>query len=307
MSGFTYSYDFINLYNSSIRPSTIHTKNTGLFNYHGNYLLKKVMSVLDFENLPETWEVNYFKYVLFGYGFLTIFNDPAYGVIPQNCTLSDTYTIFYQPKICIVTNPVMRGTKQLVVGQDCEILKLQPDYRSVIDIVSYYADLLSVASETAGVNLINSKASYIFFAGDKAVAETYKKMYDKISSGEPFAVLDKNLQSEDGSKNWDFFAQNVGQNYIVTSVLDNMKTIEDQFNTRIGIPNANTQKRERLISSEVQANDIDTRCLVDVWLDTLRNDLKKINEHFGLDISVRYRYDGFFNKEEVNDNVDIDY
>lgn len=307
MSGFTYSYDFINLYNSSIRPSTIHTKNTGLFNYHGNYLLKKVMSVLDFENLPETWEVNYFKYVLFGYGFLTIFNDPAYGVIPQNCTLSDTYTIFYQPKICIVTNPVMRGTKQLVVGQDCEILKLQPDYRSVIDIVSYYADLLSVASETAGVNLINSKASYIFFAGDKAVAETYKKMYDKISSGEPFAVLDKNLQSEDGSKNWDFFAQNVGQNYIVTSILDNMKTIEDQFNTRIGIPNANTQKRERLISSEVEANDIDTRSLVDVWLDTLRNDLKKINEHFGLNISVRYRYDGFFNKEEVNDNVDIDY
>lgn len=307
MSGFTYSYDFINLYNSSIRPSTIHTKNTGLFNYHGNYLLKKVMSVLDFENLPETWEVNYFKYVLFGYGFLTIFNDPSYGVIPQNCTLSDSFTIFYQPKICIVTNPVMRGTKQLVVGQDCEILKLQPDYRSVIDIVSYYADLLSVASETAGVNLINSKASYIFFAGDKAVAETYKKMYDKISSGEPFAVLDKNLQSEDGSKNWDFFAQNVGQNYIVTSILDNMKTIEDQFNTRIGIPNANTQKRERLISSEVEANDIDTRSLVDVWLDTLRNDLKKINEHFGLNISVRYRYDGYFNKEEVNDSVDIDY
>ena len=307
MSGFTYSYDFINLYNSSIRPSTIHTKNTGLFNYHGNYLLKKVMSVLDFENLPETWEVNYFKYVLFGYGFLTIFNDPTFGVIPQNCTLSDSFTIFYQPKICIVTNPVMRGTKQLVVGQDCEILKLQPDYRSVIDIVSYYADLLSVASETAGVNLINSKASYIFFAGDKAVAETYKKMYDKISSGEPFAVLDKNLQSEDGSKNWDFFAQNVGQNYIVTSILDNMKTIEDQFNTKIGIPNANTQKRERLISSEVEANDIDTRSLVDVWLDTLRNDLKKINEHFGLNISVRYRYDGFFNKEEVNDNVDIDY
>lgn len=307
MSGFTYSYDFINLYNSSIRPSTIHTKNTGLFNYHGNYLLKKVMSVLDFENLPETWEVNYFKYVLFGYGFLTIFNDPTFGVIPQNCTLSDSFTIFYQPKICIVTNPVMRGTKQLVVGQDCEILKLQPDYRSVIDIVSYYADLLSVASETAGVNLINSKASYIFFAGDKAVAETYKKMYDKISSGEPFAVLDKNLQSEDGSKNWDFFAQNVGQNYIVTSILDNMKTIEDQFNTKIGIPNANTQKRERLISSEVEANDIDTRSLVDVWLDTLRNDLKKINEHFGLNISVRYRYDGYFNKEEVNDSVDIDY
>lgn len=304
MSGFTYNYDFINLYNSSFRPSSIHTRNTGLFNYHGNYLFKKILSVIDFENLPDYWDINYFKYVLFGYGFLTVYKDPTYGVIPQNCTLSDTMTIFYQPKVCIVVNPVIRGERRLEVGKDCEILKLQPDYRSVVDIVSYYADLLSVASETAGVNLLNSKASYVFFAGDKAMAETYKKMYDKISSGEPFAILDKNLQAEEGAKNWDFFTQNVGQNYIVGSVLNDMKTIEDQFNTRVGIPNANTQKRERLISSEVEANDIDTRCLVDIWLDTLGNDLKKINEKYGLSISVKYRYDGFYNEERIGDEND---
>ena len=38
------SYDFINLYNSSFSPSQIHTKNTNLFAYYGNYLLKKVIS-----------------------------------------------------------------------------------------------------------------------------------------------------------------------------------------------------------------------------------------------------------------------
>ena len=118
-------------------------------------------------------------------------------------------------------------------------------------------------------------------------------MYDQIASGKPFTIVDKNLMSEDGMKSWDMFEQNVGQNYIVTQVLNDMKTIEDQFNTKVGIPNANTQKRERLVTSEVESNDVDTSALVNVWLDTMNADLKKINAKYGLNISVRYRYQAY--------------
>ena len=76
-----------------------------------------------------------------------------------------------------------------------------------------------------------------------------------------------------------------------------MKTIENQFNTKIGIPNANTQKRERLINSEVQANDIDTQALIRVWLDSMRDGITKVNNRYGLNISVDYNYDSFYNKE----------
>lgn len=299
-------YDFINLYNADRNPSAIHTKNTGLFEYYGNYLFKKVLSVIDFDGLPETWESNYFKYILFGEGFITVFKHDQFGVIPQNCTVSDNFTIFYQPKFCIIANPVLKGSLTLEIGKDCELVRLQPDYRSVIDLVSFYADMLAVASETAAVNLLNSKVSFIFFAKNKAVAETYKRLYDEISSGKPFAVIDKDLINEDGSHDWDFFQQSVGQNYIVAEVLDDMKTIEDQFNTKIGIPNANTQKRERLISSEVEANDIDTRSLIDVWLDTLNRDLKKVNEHYGLNITAKYRYADFFEKGASDESNTVD-
>lgn len=292
-----YSYDFINLYNASYSPSQIHTKNTRLFAYYGNYLLKKVISVFDFENLPETWAENYFKYTLFGRGFLAVFKHPKYGVIPQQCSLADTVSIFYQPKKVLIANPVLPEVQQLSVGDNCELLKLQPDFRSVLDIVSLYADLMAIAYETATVNLINSKASFIFFAENKAQAETFKKVYDRLSAGEPMAVIDKSLKNEDGSNNYDFFMQNVGQNYIVDRVLDNMKTIEDQFNTKIGIPNANTQKKERLITNEVEANDIDTVTLVNLWLSTMQNDIEKINSHYGLNISVSYRYGSYYSEE----------
>lgn len=293
------SYDFINLYNAGLRPSTIHTKNTGLYNYYFNHLFIKALSVLNFDGIPDTWSTEYFLYVLFGYGFMAVFKTDEYGVIPQNCTLSDTHTIFYQPKRVIVTNPVLKNSLELEVGKDCELLRLEPDYKGITEIVSLYADMLAIATETSAVNLLNSRASFVFFAQNKATAETYKKMYDTLAGGDPFAVIDKNMLNEDGSRNWDFFAQNVGQNYIVTDVLNDLKTIEDRFNTKIGIPNANTQKRERLITSEVESNDSDTRCLVDVWLDTLNRDLDRINSRYGLSISVSYRY---ARKEAADDN-----
>lgn len=298
-------YDVRNIYNASFNPSTIHTKNTALFWYYCDYLFKKILSVFEFKGLPKTWAENYFKYVLFGYGFIAVYKDSKYGVIPQNCSLSDTYTIFYQPKRVLIANPVLKKSIELEVGKDCEIIKVQPDYHSVLDIVSYYADMLAVSSEAMGMNLLNSKVSYVFMAENKAQAETFKKAYDRLASGDPFVVIDKSLMNEDGSVNWQMFEQNVGQNYIVDRVLNDMKTIEDQFNTKIGIPNANTQKRERLISSEVESNDIDTEALVNVWLDTMKKDMEKVNQVYGLDLSVSYRYANYM-KEDTGNGNDVD-
>ena len=295
-------YEFINLYNANRNPSSIHTRNTALFNYFVRYLLKKVISVLDFTDYPDTWSMNYFKYVLFGYGYVAIFDTKEYGVIPQQCMISDTRTIFYQPKEAIITNPVFNQSKRLKIGSECELLKLQPDYTSIMDIVTTYADLMAICLETAGINLINSKTSMIFFADSKTTAESYKKVFDKINSGEPMAVVDKKLQHEDGTRNWEIFTQNVGQNYITSNILDDMKTLEDQFNTKVGIPNANTQKRERLISSEVMANDVDTKALVNLWLDTLNDDILKVNKRYNLNLKVKYRYDNYY-KDEVDKEV----
>ena len=123
------------------------------------------------------------------------------GPIPQNCSLSDNRTIFYQPKRVIVVNPALpQQSLEMEVGKDCEILKLQPDYQSVLPLVSMYADMLALSAETLSVNMLNSKLSIIFFAENKNMAESYRKMYDQISSGQPMAIVDKAMQNEEGGK-----------------------------------------------------------------------------------------------------------
>lgn len=294
------NYEFINQYNAMRSPSTVHCRNTALVEYYTRYLFQKVISVFEFEGLPEEWADNYFKYVLFGYGVIAVIYTDKYGVICQDCGLSG-FDVFYQPTRCIIANPHLPGLKEFKIHENCEIIKLQPDYGSVMDLVTTYADLMALALETTGANLLNSKLSYVFFASDKTAAESYKKTYDRVASGEPAVVVDKKLLLEDGTPAWQMFTQNVGQNYITDRLLNDMKTLEDQFNTVIGVPNANTQKRERMITDEVNANNVDTQCRVNLWLETMNKDIMQVNKMFGTDIKVKYRYDDLTKVVEVNE------
>lgn len=307
MSNAPYSYDFINRYNSSFSPSTVHCKNSELVAYYTRHLLQKVLSVFEFKGIPEEWAINYFQYTLICRGFVAILPTEEFGVIPQECGLGG-YTVFYQPRFATIANPLLPGVRQPVIGRDCALVKMQPDYGGVMDLVTTYADLMALCLETAGVNLLNSKLSYVFAAANKTQAESFKKMYDRVASGEPAVFVDKSLFNEDGSRNWDAFFQNMKQNYVAGDILNDMKTIEDQFNTAIGIPNANTQKRERLITDEVNANNVDTESRVNLWLETMKRDMKAANEMYGLSLDVEYRYaeqepaEGVF-YEEVEDDV----
>lgn len=276
--GAPYEYDIKNICNSVIQPSTMHVKNTGLANFFKRYLLQKAISVFKW-TVPEHWDRDYFLYVLYTIGFEAIVNTNKFGVIPQMCGLMG-YNVFYRPTNAVISNPLLRGILQPKINIQCTVLKLQPDYCGIYDLVDYYGDMMAIASETIATNLVNSKLSYVFMAGNKTAAESFKKMFDQIIGGELAVVIDKNLLNADGSMPWQMFEQNVGNNYIVDKVLSDLRKIEAEFDTKIGIPNANTDKKERLISDEVNANNTETKTLCELWLESLKDGVKRSIEMF---------------------------
>lgn len=289
-NGIPFSADYINATNSVISPSTVHCRNTSLSLYFQRYLLQKAMSVFKWEMPPE-WSKNYTLYTLYCWGFFAVVNTDRYGVIPQACGLRG-YDVFYQPTNAIITNPLLSGTLEPRIGLQCELVRLQPDYGGIMDIVTYYADMLALCAESVGMNLVNSKLAYVFAAENKAMAETFKKLYDQIAAGNVAAVIDKQLFRDDGHPNWQMFNQNVGQNYIADQVLSDMRKIEAMFCTDVGIPNANTDKKERLITDEVNANKVETRSKCDLWLEELKESCEKVREMFGITLDVNWRYKG---------------
>ena len=281
------NYDYKNLYNALSSPSTVHVKNTRLRNYFRKYLLQKAISVFKWK-IPEKWDKDYFLYTLYCSGFIAILYTARYGVICQQCAPGG-YNLYYRPSYVIVTNPLLPKSLTLNIDKDCVLLKLQPDYSSIMDIIGFYADQLALCAEALGVNLVNTKSGTVFGAESKAQAETYKKMYDNLSEGDPAVVIGKNLLNDDGSPNWFPFTQNIKESYVASDILSDMRKIEAMFDTEIGIPNANTDKRERLIADEVNANNVETATRCELWMETLKTGIDKAKTMFDIEMSVDWR------------------
>ena len=281
-----YDYQTMNYYNSQRSPSTVHCKNTRLRRYFRKYLFQKAISVFKW-TIPEAWDKDYFLYTLYGLGYIAVVNTDKFGTVCQGGALGG-YNLYYRPKYIIITNPLL-GTIQADIDTECALIKLQPDYTSIMDIVGYYADQLALASESLGINLVNVKTGTVFGADGKAQADSYKKMYDTLNSGEPAVVIGKKLLDEQGKPTWFPFVQDVKSSYVVSDILSDMRKIESMFDTEIGIPNANTDKKERLITDEVNANNIETATRCELWLESIKKGLTKADDMFKLELSVDWR------------------
>lgn len=297
--GAPFYYDHINAVNSLVSPSTVHCKNTGLQRYFARYLIQKAIAVFKWK-MPENWAENYILYCLYTWGYVAVVNTDKFGVIAQGCALKG-YDVYYQPTHVLITNPLLKGIIEPRIGTQCALLRLQPDYGGIMDKVNFYADMMALCAETIGTNILNSKLSYIFAASNKVDAESFKKMFDRVASGEPASFIGKELFNEDGSPNWMQFNQDLKNTYIADEIMIDLRKWEQEFCRDLGINNANTEKKERMIVDEVSSNKEETLLWADLALEQLKKDCKLARYLFGIDLDVDYR----FKPDEEADTIDL--
>lgn len=282
-------YDYINTVDSSVQPANQHVLSSQVGRFYQRYLLKKALSVFKWE-LPEWWDENYFLYVLYCRGYAAIFDSGKFGVIPQECGLSG-YNVFFRPKEVIIANPLLPDIRRLEIGREAVLMQLQPDYMGVLDLCGHYAEKMALASAAINQNLWSSRIATIFFAGSDAEQQSIKKAYQNMMNGDPMVVVNKNLRDADGNLKYEIFNRDVRQSYVISDLIADLRKIEAEFDTRVGIPNANTDKRERLITDEVNANNVETTILSDMWMDSIQDAIRKTRDMFGIEISCKRRYE----------------
>lgn len=289
------TYQQENRYNSKFHPSEFHAEKTGLTRYFEKYLLQKAISVFEF-TLPEEWSYTYFLYGLFCGGYAVVTRSKDFGTIvqcPPNARLYGM-NLYYQPTNAIITNHLLPDINTPEISKECEIIKLQPDYSGVMDIITYYAELMSVASQTASVNIANSKLSYIIAVDNKSSAETFKKVTDEILSGKPAVVTGKKLFNADGKPLWETFAQNLQSNFIAPELFEVIATLDADFCTEVGVPNVNIAKASGVSDAEVMSNNVDTFSKASLWLESMKKDIEKVKKLYPelngkLDVNFRWK------------------
>ena len=286
-----FDYDRINRYNFAYpSPSTVHCTNTTLVRYFAKYLLEQVFSRYEF-TLPdnEGWDLDYFRYVLFCWGHGAVIKTRKYGTIFQACTLGG-YNVNYMPSYVLIANPLLPAYHEPIkIGMDTEVIKMQPNFTGIMDMIKYYADLMALTTEAIGMNIVNSKLAFVFAAQDKNIAESMKRLYDVIQAGNPAVFADKHLFDNQGKLLLQYFSQNLRDNYIAPDLFDCLKSIENKFNTDVGFNNANVDKKERLIKDEVNSNNEEVRSKASLWKECMEKSFKRVNKMFDLNLSVRFR------------------
>lgn len=293
MNYFPLNYNQINVAAGSYNPSPVKAYNNKTFGFWERSLFQRACSVIQFD-LPVEWEGNvkdFFYYCLFKFGYVAVFETPEYGKVFQPCTLQGQ-NFYYQPTKADVSNPLYQAS--LTIGEECELIKLTPDYFGIWDVISYYAEKLSTLDNAINMSLINNKYAFILGARNKTAGEALKKIIDKVNKGEPAIIYDMKLLNDpqDKAEPWQFLERkSLKDSYLTTDQLMDFQTILNNFDTEIGIPVLPYQKKERMVVSEAESKIIDATSRSVVWFDTLSSSVEKVNNMFDLNLTVKMRYE----------------
>ena len=274
------NYEKVNGAAGRFAPSTVKSYNNYSFIYWSRSLFQRAASVIDF-TIPDEWEgktKDFFIYSLFKYGYIAIFENKEFGRCFQPCTLKG-YDFYYQPTDAIIANPLYSGT--LNIGTECELLKLTPDYEGIFDIIEYYAEKLSMLDIAINSSIINSKFSYVLGAKNKGAAQALKKLLDQVNKGEPAVIYDRRIFDDATSKDTPFqswIRENMKNNYLTPELLQDFRTIINNFDSEIGIPTLPYAKKERLVTEEAESSTVDSLARCTVWINCLDSSIKEVKK-----------------------------
>lgn len=267
-----------------MNPKSVYgQENAAVWEYR-KILLRVASSVFKINGSPVMWDIDYLKTALLVNGYVCV-TETEYGVVPLICGLAGQ-NLFLHPTTCIIANPAFSQTLERTIDRDCVLWKLQYVDEGIMPEINSFAYRLAAADASIDVNLLNSRVAFFAECGTKGQALTIQAAYTKMSKGEPCIVY-KKTRTDPDMRMW---FNDVKNNYVADKVQQTKTDIMNEFLTRFGINNANTDKRERLISDEVNANNEALDANIEQFREKLTEGCKKVNSMFSLNLSVEFPF-----------------
>lgn len=246
-----------------------------------NRLLELAINMYEWKNLPDTVDERFLELILFSDGMAVFFEDDGgLGYLALQCMIGGELDVYRIPvlRTAYATNGYQR---LLDINNSVIIFNNYTHTNSMLD-VEMYAKRLYEIERTIDVNVKAQKTPMII-RGTENQRLTLKNLYMQYDGNEPFIFGDKNLDM-DGIKVLKTDAPFVSDKLQVLK-----RQIWNEALTYLGIENSNTEKKERLVSDEINSNLGGVEAQRFCRLNARRQAAKKINEMFGLNIEVDYR------------------
>lgn len=235
--------------------------------------------------LPDSVNERFLEYTLMRRGLVVMYFDTDYdeylalqgaGAGPLN--MYDDPTSFR-----VTGNSTFVG--KTVDASDCvpiwaNVLRV-PDW----DIILTYAKKLASIDRTIDINLRNARRSRVIVT-DETGQLSAQNINNQIDSGSPLITVNNTGYAM--MEHWTAFDLGIHPDQIV-NLQTSRQRIWNECMGLMGINFANQDKRERLVSAEVGANDEQIDSMKNVILAERQRAVRQMNDKFGLSVDIKLR------------------
>ena len=263
--------------------------------YWERSLFQRMRTLYRIEGLPEAGahqiqtDMDAFMWGLFHMGFLVMFNTKQYGITFQPGTPAGV-GLQYEPTSMTVATPYFNFSRPLLIGDECEIIKMTPDYRGIWDIITKYARELMNQEIAIRQSQINARFAYAISVENNNQASTVRAMFERVANGDPYVIYNQNIKSK-GIPNsepavpWAQLDRNLKENFILPELLDGRRKILEDFYREIGVP-LPIDKKERVNVAETNIAAAEGYNRRNVWKQCLDDSLARCNRMYGTNIKA---------------------
>lgn len=273
------------------KPNSVKGQEATATYYYREMLFRRLKGIFKLENVPDSWDTEYFWRNLLLWGYIGVSDTPQFGVLPLTCSFSGL-NIFDKPTTITIDNHIIQGLER-TLGDNAEMVILQTNMGGypfgVNPLLNKYAEKLASVDGSIDSNLINTRTAYIFDCADKAQAETAKKFYDELSQGKP-AIFTRSGNALAGDTGVKYTVVDVNKIYCGDKLQEQKRLIMAEFDTEIGINNSSIQKGERVNTLEVTSNNGEIMNSVEDWYESLSKSFMRVNKTLGLNLKFSMPY-----------------
>lgn len=270
--------------------------------------MKKIaLSMFEWVNLPDTMNARYLEMCLYYKGQAGLLYDENYGFINTQVADSGYINIYGLPTKLNCYSYRYNEVRDLYVPnttseKDKEVILVMNNYERIptASSVQLFAYRLAEAQRTADVN-IKAQRTPILITTDQKQEFSMKKLYEQYDGNTPVIYADRNANINLEA----IRAIKTDAPFIANQIMDYKREIWNEFLSTLGISNL-SEKRERLISNEVDSNNELINMNLQSFLIPRKKACEEFNQKFGTNIDVKVRSD-LYNIIKQYESITNDY
>lgn len=263
-------------------------KNNATYNQYFARLMELALTRFNWKNLPDSVDPRFLELTLFEDGHALFFKDEELGYLALQSTIQGMLNVYRIPtrRRAYAVNGYQR---ELDESNSVIIYNNFLRTNSILD-VRMFAGRLANLDRAIDVNA-NAQKTPVVILCPESQRLTMLNFFKEVDGNAPVIMGDKTLDL--GS----IKVLNTDAPYVADRLYTLKTQIWNEALTYLGISNVNIQKKERLITDEVdrlQGGVVVSRYS---GLEARKNACEQINKMFGLNVDVEYREDSV---EEYN-------